>query len=180
MNEATLVDAIRQYASERHYREKTVDLWTSLSNADARALYHLATALRLGENQLRDLWQWAAEIAVRDRTTIAAVLESPAITAALEAKLSRNDRLQRVKHALRRRRFPQLSAAEDRARSLMEAAKLPPSVRLSLPRFFEGDEVQVTCSAKTPAELHAALTAALRWAETETCRELFALLGGNT
>ncbi len=179
MSASTLDQAIRQFAAEKHYREQTLQRWLALSDCDAAALYRLATGLRLGENQLRDLWQWAVEIATRDHTTVAAVLQAPEIVAALEAKWSRNDRLQRVKHALRRRRFPELSAAEDRARSLVEAAQLPESVRLSLPSFFEGDEVVVTCRGKTPAELQAALSAALRWANTEVCAELFALLGGD-
>ncbi|GBD26218.1 hypothetical protein HRbin30_01548 [bacterium HR30] len=179
MNSQPLRDAIRHYATERHYRLETLERWLGLGDDDARALYRLATSLRLGENQLRDLWQWAADIAVREQTTLAAVLEAPEITAALEAKWSRNDRLQRVKHILRRRRFPQLCQAEDRARSLIEAAALPASVDLALPRFFEGEEVVVTCRGKTPAELQAALQAALRWTSTQACAELFALLGGE-
>ncbi|MCX8072872.1 MAG: hypothetical protein N3C12_10525 [Candidatus Binatia bacterium] len=179
MTDRSLADAIRKFAAERHYRPQTVEQWISLEQPDAAALLHLASSLRLGCNQLRDLWEIAAEIALRDQTTIAAVLRAPEIEQVLQAKLSRNDRLQRIKHLLRRRRFPTLTAAEERARTFIQAGGFPPTIRISLPQFLEGDEILVTCRAKTPEELRAQLAALSRWAEGDFCARLFALLGGE-
>ncbi|GIW43330.1 MAG: hypothetical protein KatS3mg077_0612 [Candidatus Binatia bacterium] len=174
-----LRQAIREFTSSRHYRDAFVARWISLNDADALALYDLATQLRLGENQLRDLWEWAEDIAQRDRETIAEVLNEPSIRGALQEKQSRNDRLNRVKHLLRCRRYPHLSQTEDRARALVRSARLPQTVEVGLPAYLEGDTIRVICRGSSPAELRAALEAALRWATSDACTELFRLLGGE-
>ena len=169
--------AVRAYGAERHYGAATLERWVALGAGDAAALLDLAQDLRLGENQLRDLWGWASDVGVRQQISLAAVLALDAVAAARRQPLGRNDRLRLVKSALRRLRYPQLSAVEDRMAELVRTLDLPRDVRVILPDFLEGDAVRIEIVATDPDSLRTAAERLARAADTPACRELFALLG---
>jgi hypothetical protein len=177
MTETDLQAAVRAYGAGRHYRAATLERWLALAAADAAALLDLALDCRLGENQLRDLWEWLSDIAARERLTLAAVLALDAVAAARRQPVGRNDRLRLVKSALRRLRYPQLSALEDRMTDLLRGLDLPRNVQLTLPDFLEGDAVHIEIVATDPDSLRAAAECLARAADSPACRELFALLG---
>lgn len=155
----------------------TVERWLGLEPGDARALLDLARELRLGENQLRDLWEWAEEIGQRDRLALAQVLALDVVAAARRTRnVGRSDKLKLIKTALRRLRFPQLAAAEERLAGLVRQLDLPRNIRLSFPEFLEGDEVRVEIVADSIASLRAAAGRLRGAAETPTCEEIFRLL----
>jgi hypothetical protein len=171
---------IRAYAAARRYSAATTERWLRIDPRDGEALLEVASELRLGENQLRGLWEWAEEIALRDGLAVAQVLRHEAILAARARPVSRNDRLRLVKAALRRLRFPQLVATEDRLAALIGALGLPRSVRMTLPDHLEGDEVRVEIVAQDPAALRAAALALQAAADRPGCAEIFRLLGGES
>jgi len=177
MTATDLDAAVRAYGAERHYGAATLDRWVALGTADAAALLDLAQDLRLGENQLRDLWEWASDVAGRERISLAAVLALDAVAGARRQPVSRNDRLRLVKSALRRLRYPQLSTLEDRMADLVRRLDLPRTVRLILPEFLEGDTVRIQIVVTDPTSLRTAADRLARAADTPACRELFALLG---
>ena len=82
MIESDVETAIRAYAGTRMYSAATVERWLRLAARDGDALLQLATELRLGENQLRDLWDWAEEIGERDGVTLSQVFAAQPIAAA--------------------------------------------------------------------------------------------------
>lgn len=166
----------RAWCRERYYREETTKRLLSLSDADGQALSKLMRELRLGENQLRDLWEWAEEIASRDQQSLCEVLGRAEVQDALGRRLSRNDRLRLVRQALRRRRFPRLAAVEEKLETLVRQAALPPSVQVRLPVNLEGDEVQVLLTARSATDLRQALQSLCLWANSQDCERLFALL----
>jgi hypothetical protein len=176
MDDARLAAEICAYANERGFRAASVERWLALAVEDAAALWELVGALRLGENQARNLWEWAEEIAARDGTTMAKVLTAEAFRAALHGSGGRNDRLKAVKAHLRRRRFPTLARAEDRLAALIADLELPSGVKLSLPEFLEGDEVRVEIVAADAKSLLAAANRIAAAAATPACEEIFELL----
>jgi hypothetical protein len=176
MTTIDLATAVRRFTTARHYRAATIDRWLSLPAADASALLALAEALRLGENQLRDLWDWSAEIAGREQSTLAAVLGEAGVQAALRRKESRNDRLKHVRNELRRRRFPQLVATEERLKALVQRLNLPRTMRISLPPYLEGDGLSLEMEIRSPEDLRQAGRVLLQVADAAACAELFALL----
>jgi hypothetical protein len=177
MIDAVAAAAIRAFATERKYHQATIERWLQLTPTDATALFELARELRLGEHQLGDLWDWAEEIGARDGLPLARVLAVEAMVAARRHGLSRNDTLRRVKEALRRLRFPQLAALEDRLAALIRTLALPRNMRVSLPEFLEGDEVRVEITADSAAALRAAAARLLDATNSSACEDLFALLG---
>ena len=173
MDDPALERAVSAFTTERSYGAAIVERWRQLPTADAAALLSLAQELRLGENQLRDLWDWADEIAARDRLSLSDLLASPTITAARGRPVSRNDKLKLIKGALRCLRFPQLAALEDRLAILVRALDLPANVRVVLPEFLEGDAVRIEFAATNAAALRAAGTALARAADSSACTRSF-------
>jgi len=176
--DSTIDATFRTFAAERRYSPATIERWARLAATDASALLGLVEELRPSENQLRDLWTWMEEIAARDRRTLADVLAAAPIMAARRAASGRNDRLRLLKGALRRERFPQLSAAEDQLATLIRALELPRHVRLITPEYLEGDTLRIEITANSAATLRAAAAALLAAAATPACAQLFAVLAG--
>jgi ribonuclease D len=176
MDGSDVQTAIRAYTDARSYSAAITQRWLRLAPVDGEALLQLATGLRLGENQLRDLWEWAEEIAERDGLTLSQVLAAEPIAAVRARKLGRNDTLKAIKLALRRRRFPQLASVEDRLADLIRALELPRNVRIVLPEHLEGEQVHIEIVVDGVDTWRAAATALLAAANTPTCAELFTLL----
>lgn len=176
MTDANGPAAIRAYAGARLYSAATIERWLQLAAQDGEALLQLATELRLGENQLRDLWDWAEEIAERDGVTLSQVLAAEPLAKARARQLGRNDKLKVIKAALRRLRFPQLAAVEDRLVTLIRALQLPHSISITLPEHLDGDQVRIEIAADSRTAWQAAATALLAAADTPACAELFRLL----
>lgn len=177
MTDSDVQAAIRAFAGARMYSPATTERWLRLAPHDGDALLQLARELRVGENQLRDLWNWAEEIGERDRLTLSQVFASEPIAAARARELGRNDKLKLIKAALRRVRFPQLTAVEDRLAELVRTLHLPRNVRVTLPEHLEGDQVRIEIVAHTIGAWRTAAAALLAAADTPAGAELFALLG---
>jgi hypothetical protein len=174
----TLERDIRAYGAERGFQRQTVDRWLQLSGADAAAIWELTRDLRLGENQLRDLWEWSEEIAARDGSTLATVLALEPVRLARRTAGGRNDRLKALKAALRRLRFPALTKTQDRINALIASLGLPAGVRLSVADLLEGDDLRAEIVARDPAGLEAGARALADAAATPACEEIFELLSG--
>jgi hypothetical protein len=171
--------AVRAYAAEKRFAYATLERWLAYADGDRDALLDLAIRLRLGENQLRDLLDDIAAITARQGGGAAALLHDEALRAVLEQPLGRNEAIKALKQALRRLRYPQLNAAEQRLARLGKTLRLPAGVRLELPENLEGEHIALTLRASSAAELRAqagALAAALRG---EALDEMFAVLEGR-
>jgi hypothetical protein len=173
---AELEQAVRQWAAERRYRAALVERWLRLNAADGRVLLDLAIELRLGENQLRDVWDCAEDIAARDRCALAAVLAAPPVTRARRSSAGRSDRLKAVKATLRRLRYPQLVATEQRLAELVRQLELPRNVHVTLPDWLEGNTVRVDIVADSAHALASAAAALHAAATRPECAAVFSLL----
>jgi hypothetical protein len=176
-SDGNMTGRVREFAAQRKYGAATLERWLALTDADAAALLGVARPLRLGENQLRGLWEWAQDIARRDGSSVDAVLSGESVTAVLRSGLGRNDKLKRIRAHLRRLRFPQLCAAEERLLDLLRSLDLPRDVSVRLPEFLEGDELHVAIVARDAASLRRAAARLQAAADTPACAEIFALLG---
>jgi hypothetical protein len=171
--------AVRAYATEKRFAAATVTRWLAQAPSDRDALLELATRLRLGENQLRDVLDDLVAIGARRGCGIGAVLDDAELRAALARPLGRNEGIKAVKQVLRRLRYPQLSGAERRLAELGRSLRLPAGVHLGLPENLEGDQIAVTLQARSATQLRAqaeALAAALQGGAVD---EMFAVLGGQ-
>ena len=148
-------DPVAAYARQKRFSAATLARWQAWPAEDRAALLSLVRDLRCGENHVKDLLDWLADIARRDACGVAEVLAQPAIRAARAGSASRNDRLKAVKAALRRLRFPRLTRLEDRVHQAVRALDLGRSVQVSFPPNFEGDELTISLTARSADELRA-------------------------
>ncbi len=167
---------IEAFARTRRLQPDLVARWRSAAAADAEALLELAESLRLSENQLRGFFDWAEEIAVREGTSVAAVLSDAAVRSARERARSRNEAVHAVRAALRRRRYPQLARAEERLRALVRALGLPPGTRFEFPADLQGSEVSVILRAADAEALRVAAARLWEAAQRSEVEEIFAVL----
>jgi len=171
-----VADEVASFIVERRYGDKTLQTWRELSDIDARALLSVASELQPSENQLRDLWTCAQEIADRDCLSLADVLDSPALRGVRQRAVGRSEKIKLLKTALRRLRFPHLVAAEQRAAGLVAALALPRHVQVELPTNLEGEAVRFHVIADDVTALRSAATALLEATDQAECRALFGLL----
>lgn len=171
---------IREYALAKGFHAQTLERWLSWAAPDRDALASFVFELKISENHLRDLMDWLEEVASRDRTPIAAILAHQTIESiATDPRLGRADKFKRIKEQVRRLRFPRLARIEDEIRDKIQALKLPPAIRLSVPAGLEGGRLEMEFSAASGEEF-ARLSAQLNEAAAkEETRAIFDLLAGS-
>jgi hypothetical protein len=140
----------------------------------------MAQIFKMGENHLRDIMDWLEEIALRDRSRVCDVLDSKVITdIKTDPRLGRADKLRRIKEQLRRSRFPRLAETEDAIRARIQALKLHPEIRLTVPPGLEEGRLRVEFSATNHEELKRLLAKLTEAKENSILPEIFDLLSGQ-
>ena len=171
---------IREYARARSFHPQTLARWLSWDAADGGALEQLVFALKISENQLRDLMDWLEEIALRDQTPVHAIFARKTIDDIVtDPRLGRADRLKKLKEQIRRMRYPRLAETEDGLRAKIQELKLHPEIRLSVPPGLEGGDIRVEFNATSQAELRRLATKLKDAADHKLTAEIFALLSGQ-
>jgi len=171
---------IRGYARERGFHPQTIERWLAWPEQDKAALSDLARALKPSENHLRDMMDWLEEIALRDRVGIGEVLSSKIIEdLKTDPRRGRADRLKQIKEQIRRLRYPRLAATEEAIRKSIQALKLHPEIRLSVPAGLEGGRLQVEFAAASAGELRDLANQLAKAAAAAEAAEIFALLAGQ-
>ena len=172
--------AFRGYAESKGFHPQTLARWHSWPVADRLALAELALALKIGENQLRDLMDWSEEIVLRDGITVAALLTGKAVDdIATDPRLGRADKVKKIKESLRRLRFPRLAQIEDEIQSKIRALKLQPEIRVSVPPGLEGGRLQIEFSVTNQMDFKRLAEKLSVAADSSAIGEIFALLGGT-
>lgn len=172
-------DAVHAYASAKRFSAATIDRWLRCAAADRDAVLSVVEQLRLGENQTRDVLDALESIAARRQCALADVLATAAVREVLAARGSRNETVHAFKLVLRRLRFPQLSATEDRLRAAIKEMGLPTGAAIVLPEGLEGDEVVVSVRAKSATELRRRVAAIAAAVNDATVEEIYRVLGGE-
>ncbi len=175
----TLSEEIASYGRERGIHAQAVQRWLALGEADQRALLGLARSLRLGGNHFNDFLDWSVEISLRDRCSIASVIDGEELAPTLsDSRLGRNDRLKHAKEALRRLRYPRLTRIEDEVRSRLRTLKLDPRIRITVAPGLEGG-LKVELQAGGVEALVRLAREVESLAGNATAREVFALMEGE-
>ena len=147
---------------------------------DGGALLQLASALKLGENHVRDLLDWLEEIALRDGLSVHEILQKDSITETqTDPRLGRGDRLKRVKEQVRRLRYPRLSRLEDMVQAKIRELRLHPHIKVTVPPGLEGGFLRVELNASAGEELSSLVAKLDAAAKSETMAEIFVLLRGE-
>lgn len=134
----------------------------------------------MGENHFRDFLEWLEEISLRDGLRPSDVVRGESfLRISSDPRLGRNDKLKRIKEELRRLRFPRLSQLEAEIRKRIRALGLKPGIQVIIPPALEGGSLTVQVRAASREELKRLAEEFARALESETMKEIFALLGGS-
>lgn len=133
--------------------------------------------VKAGENHLKDILDWLEEISLRDGIEIAQLVQNLA-TIVDDPRLGRNDKLKRLKDELRRLRFPRLARIEDEIERRIRELKLSPEISLGVPVGLEGGGIVLKLQAASCEDLQRLAAEAIRAAESENMKEIFAAING--
>jgi hypothetical protein len=170
---------VRDYAKARGFHRQILERWLAWPAPAGAALCRLAAAFKIGENHLRDIMDWLEEIELRDGRAIDAILADRVIAEIeTDPRLSRADKLKRIKEQLRRQRFPRLAATEDAIKKRIHELKLRPEITMAAPAGLEGGGLRIEFTASSQQELKRLAAKLGEAADHEAVREAFALLSG--
>jgi len=114
------------------------------SPEEATALASIFVELRLGLNRQRELLGLLDDISQRDDAPVPQILaELLTQASALDPDLERPVRCNRLRSALRQRRYPHLEAAEQGRSNALKAIRLNAGMQLVPPLNFEGQRFQL-------------------------------------
>lgn len=138
---ARLPVGIRTYIAEQELSLSTASLLSLFREEELSALVPLLSSLKPGENKTKEILTHLHEIALREETSVTALLEEARDLWAGED--GRVERLERFRDWLRRRRYPRFSSLKEEFEKFRASLRLPPSFSLHPPPFFEGEEFRV-------------------------------------
>ena len=168
---------IRTIAAERRLPPSHLARWLAMDPLSRAALLDIARALRLRTGQLMTALDTLEEIAVRERVTVAALLDRPEIRRIAGGPGSAPSRASVLLEALRTLRYPLLKRMQEQLRSEISALKLPRGISIVLPKDLGSDELTVSLRVRSSAEL-AHLLEALDRSRTGLAR-IIEMLGGR-
>jgi ParB-like chromosome segregation protein Spo0J len=122
--------------------EKTALELTRISFRDRMALYETIDQLQLSVGKQQQLLLACKELSARTRTAIADILSGPEVNGILNhPQANPPQKSTQLMAWLARQRFPRLSAAEQKFKSLTDSLELPPEAVLSHSLSFERDAI---------------------------------------
>jgi hypothetical protein len=148
------IDAeIRMLAEERRLPAAHLERWLALDEVSRGGMLALAKKLRFRTGQIVSALELLEEIAVRQRITVAEVLESDEIRRIADGSRSGPARASALIESLRQIRFPRLRAMQERLRAEVAALKLPRGISVDLPKELGSDELTVSLRVRSADDL---------------------------
>ena len=148
------IDAsIRKLAAVRRLPDSHLARWLKVDLPSRTAFLDIARGLRLRTGQIVTALDTLDEIALREHTTIAAVLERPEIRLVVNGSGSAPARASALLETLRALRYPRLKQTQLQLRAQISALKLPRGISIDLPKDLGSDELTLSLSVKSAAEL---------------------------
>jgi len=113
----------------------------------------LTQNLHLGKNRQREFWRLLTDISQIENKSVSEILQDSEFTTIISAdKITHNQKAERVKRELWRRRYPRYSALETEFCQILKEMKLPPQMVLRPSAFFEGEDFDVSFMFRTEEE----------------------------
>lgn len=175
MSEAA--NSIQVFALAHRLPAAVIERWLALDEGDGRALLELAQKLRMRTGQIATALELLSEIAIRERCSIASLLERPELRDAISRGGSRPARASALLGKLREIRYPRLHEARARLQEAVAQLGLPAGITVLLPRELSSDELQIRVAATSPAQLKRQLAALCQ--SSDGLEGIVAALGGK-
>ncbi len=156
---ARMEDEVKRYVLREKVSRSNIRILTHFSPEDRRHLLSIFSALKLGENRLREMLSLVEEISRRDQTKIREMIDRPEIQAILSQKeLTPSQKTERVKKILNDLRYPRMCQMEKGFDEKRRELNLPSGLSLHHPPFFEGKGLRIELLFETMEEYRAILS----------------------
>jgi ParB/RepB/Spo0J family partition protein len=144
-----LTGNMRRYVHETDMPVSCAARMASFSSRDQEALLTFLHPLRPGVNKLRELLVNVEEVAARQGDTVAQILSREELKSVTDSDAPRPLKIETARKALKKMRFPAVTAAEARIEGLLKSLGLPREIALHLPLYLEGDTIRVELRFKS-------------------------------
>ncbi|MBV8357924.1 MAG: hypothetical protein JO189_08305 [Deltaproteobacteria bacterium] len=176
MNSIEVDDRLRHWANAKALPPADVQKWLAMSEPGRTWLLEIAENLKMHTGQFIVILALLEEIAIREGQDIGEILACPSLRRVLNSAGSGPGRARALIDELRARRYPRLKLASERLAQAVAAIKLPPGIRIVLPRDLASDEVRVEIVAHGSAKMEQLLACLM--AKSREIIRLAAMLGG--
>lgn len=161
-NQQVLERYLRLVELEEHLKIAVAELFVTVDQAisllsrtkDERlSLFELFQKLKLGTNRQKEFFKVLSDLAAMIEQPIDLILAHESIQRVLtDDRLTPVVKTDRIKEYLFRLRFPRFARAEEDFQSVKKDLKLPPSIVLHPPPFFESEKYKMEFSFKNEHE----------------------------
>jgi ParB/RepB/Spo0J family partition protein len=174
---AQLPEQLQQAISEGVVIPEVALKLSGWSSDESSFFVRTVAEYRLGRNKQRRLFELVDDLKASESVELHSVWEqSGAADIDRDQTLPPEVRYDRIRKALDRLRYPVLSEHQERFRKLKGALKLPGSVRLEVPEYFEGDSIMVSFRTRNSEEFAQVTEHLSRAALCNEIEEIFDLL----
>jgi hypothetical protein len=153
MNADEIDAQIRELSAQRRLPTSHLERWLAIDPQSRAAMFDIARTLRLRTGQLVTALDTLDEIAVRERVTVAAILDRVEVRRIANGSGSAPSRASALLEALRTLRYPLLKRTQEQLRSEISALKLPRGISIDLPRELGSDELTVSLRVRSGDDL---------------------------
>ncbi len=139
----------------------------------AGELSALFQELQLSLNRQRELLEWIQGIAGREGLKLQEIIAAdPVAHWRLDPQMDRGQKAQLIRHYLKKRRYPEITAFEERYREGLKALNMAEGMQLVAPQHFEGRQYTLQLVFKSVKELQRLCREADRVAASPTLLKL--------
>jgi hypothetical protein len=153
MTSSGIEDRIRGWAGKKVLPPAYLENWLALDESSRKRLLEYAETLKMRTGQFVTALTLLEEIVVRESQSIGEILDRPHLRRILNASGSGPGRARVMLDELRALRYPELKQAGEHLAQHVAALKLPPGIKIVLPRELASDEVRVELIARGGAEM---------------------------
>jgi hypothetical protein len=153
MNSADVDPRIRRWANAKALSPADVQKWLSLGEQGRTRLLEIAENLKMHTGQFIAALALLEEIALREGQDVGEILACPSLHRVLNSAGSGPGRARALLDELRALRYPRLKHASERLAEGVAAIKLPPGIKIVLPRDLASDEVRIEIIAHGSVEM---------------------------
>ena len=171
---ARMENEVKSYILEEEVSRSNIRILSHFNSEDRMALLPLFSALKLGENRLREMLTLLEEISQRDQIRVKDIAHRPEIQAILSQKeFTPSQKTELVKKVLIDFRYPKMRQMEKGFEKKRKDLNLPPHLSLHHQPFFEGGGLRIEFQFETMEEFRSILSSLSVLPEKKEFQEMF-------
>jgi hypothetical protein len=169
----SMEDGMKRYIVQEEVSRSNIRRLASMTSEDRIATFSLLSALKLGENRLREVLTLLEESAQRDHRTVSEIIALREIQTALgHQDLTPSQRAEKVKKVLLSLRYPRLHQLQETFKTKRKGLNLPAGLSLQPAAFFEAKGMKIELQFETLEEYQSLVSSLSLLQEKEKFQEM--------